>query len=136
MIIPITNTLKRTISLDDEDHGVMNMKRGVLSGRYKDTKLQPLSVLATVLDPRFKLELFSATSSTANARMMLIKECEEYLVKSSSAGPHDQPHPKHRKENKSSTLWSLFDEMLAESEENSVGHSCESLAEIIVEMYF
>ena len=67
--------------------------------------------------------------------MILIKECEEYLVKLSSAGPHDQPHPKRRKGNKSSTLWSLFDEMLAESEENSVGHSCENSAEIMVEMY-
>ena len=55
VIIPITNTLKRTISLDDEDHGVMKMKRGMLSGSYKDTELQPLSVLAIVLDPRLKL---------------------------------------------------------------------------------
>ena len=67
--------------------------------------------------------------------MILIEECEEYLVKLSSAGPHDQPYPKHRKENKSSTLWSLFDELLAESVENSVGHSCENSAEIMVEMY-
>ena len=114
------------------------MKRGMLksiSDRYKDIELQPLCVLATVLDPRFKLKVFSTASSAANARMILIKECEEYLVKLSSAGPHDQPHPKRRKENKSSTLWSLFDEMLAESEENSVGHSCENSAEIMVEMY-
>ena len=138
VIIPIINTLKRTISQDDEDHGVMNMKRGMLksiSDRYKDIELQPLYVLATVLDPRFKLKVFSTASSAANARMILIKECEEYLVKLSSAGPRDQPHPKCRKENKSSTLWSLFDEMLAESEENFVGHSCENSAEIMVEMY-
>ena len=130
VIIPIINTLKRTILQDDEDHGVMNMKRGMLksiSDRYRDIELQPLCtcVLATVLDPRFKLKVFSTASSTANARMMLIKECEEYLVKLSSVGPHDRPHPKRRKENESSTLWSLFDEMLAESEENSVAHSCE-----------
>ena len=29
VIIPIINTLKRTISQDDEEHGVMNMKRGM-----------------------------------------------------------------------------------------------------------
>ena len=114
------------------------MKRGMLksiSDRYRDIELQSLCVLATVLDPRFKLKVFSTASSTANARMILIKECEEYLVKLSSAGPHDRPHPKRRKENESSTLWSLFDEMLAESEENSVAHSCENSAEIMVEMY-
>ena len=84
VMIPIINTLKRTISQNDEDHGVMNMKRGMLksiSDRYKDIELQPLCVLATVLDPRFKLKVFSTASSTANARMILIKECEEYLVK-------------------------------------------------------
>ena len=114
------------------------MKRGMLksiSDRYRDIELQPLCVLATVLDPRFKLKVFSTASSAANARMMLLKECEEYLVKLSSAGPHDRPHPKRRKENESSTLWNLFDEMLAESEENSVAHSCENSAEIMVEMY-
>ena len=41
----------------------------------------------------------------------------------------------YRKENKSSTLWSLFDEMLVESEENSVGHGCENSAKITVQMY-
>lgn len=67
--------------------------------------------------------------------MMLIKECEEYLLKLSSASLNDQPHPKCSKQDKSSTLWSLFDEMLTESEENSEGCSCEDSAEIMVEMY-
>ena len=62
--------------------------------------------------------------STANARMMYIKECEEYLLKSSSAGPSDQPQPKHSKQDKSSTLWSIFDKLLAENEEDSEGYGC------------
>lgn len=138
VIIPIINTLKRTISQDDDDHGIMSMKRGMLkaiSDRYKDIELQPLCILATVLDPRFKLKGFSTAASAANARMMLIKECEEYLLKLSSASLHDQPQPKRSKQDKSSTLWSLFDEMLAESEENSEGRSCGNSAEIMVEMY-
>ena len=139
VIIPIINTLKRIISQDDDDdHGIMSMKRGMLksiSDRYKDIELQPLCILATVLDPRFKLKAFYTASSAANARMMLIKECEEYLLKLSSASPRDQPQPKRSKQDKSSTLWSIFDELLAENEQNSEGHSCENSAEIMVEMY-
>ena len=40
-----------------------------------------LCILATVLDPRFKLKVFYTASSAANARMVLIKEYEEYLLK-------------------------------------------------------
>ena len=43
--------------------------------------------------------------------------------------------PSYGKENKSSTLWSLFDEMLVESEENSVRHGCENSAKIMIQMY-
>ena len=88
----------------------MSMKRGMLksiSDRYNDIELQPLCVLATVLDPRFKLKGFSNASNAANARMILIKECEEYLLKLSSASPDDQPQPKRSKQDKPSTLWSL-----------------------------
>ena len=134
IIIPIINSLKRTISQDDDDHGI---KRGMLkaiSDRYKDIELQPLCILATVLDPRFKLKGFSTASSAANARMILIKECEEYLLKLSSASPHDQPQPKRSKQDKS-TLWNLFDEMLAESEGVSEGYGSGNSTEIMVEMY-
>ena len=113
------------------------MKRGMLkaiSDRYKDIELQPLCVLATVLDPRFKLKGFSTASSAANARMILIKECEKYLLKLSSASPHDQPQPKRSKQDKS-TLWNLFDEMLAESEGVSEGYGSGNSTEIMVEMY-
>ena len=102
IIIPIINSLKKTISQDDDDHGIMSMKRGMLkaiSDRYKDIELQPLCVLAMVLDPRFNLKGFSTASSAANARMILIKECEEHLSKLSSASLHDQPQPKHSKIN-------------------------------------
>ena len=72
-----------------------------ISDRYKDIELHPLCVLATVLDPRFKLKGFSTASSEANARMILIKECEEHLSKLSSVSPHDQPQPKRSKQGKS-----------------------------------
>ena len=84
VIIPIINSLKRTISQNDDDHGIINMKRGMLksrSDRYKDIELQPLCVLVMILDLRFKLKGFSNASNETNARMILIKECDEYLLK-------------------------------------------------------
>ena len=56
IIIPIINSLKRTTSQDDDDHGIMSIKRGMLkavSDRSKDIELQHLCVHATVLDSRF-----------------------------------------------------------------------------------
>ena len=52
VIIPIINSLKRTISQDDDDHGIMSMKRGMLKSiydRYKATELQPLVSLLRCL---------------------------------------------------------------------------------------
>ena len=94
VIFPIINTLKRIISQDDDDHGTVRGMLKSISNRYKDIELQPLCILATVFDPKFKFNLFYTASSATNARMMLIKECEEYPLKLSSASPRDKPQPK------------------------------------------
>ena len=94
VIFPIINTLKRIISQDDDDHRTVRGMLKSISDRYKDIELQPLCILATVFDPKFKFNLFYTASSATNARMMLIKECEEYLLKLSSASPCDKPQPK------------------------------------------
>ena len=47
---------------------------------------------------------------------------------------HDQPQPKCSKQD-TSTLWSLFDEMFAESKGVSEGHDSGNSTEIMVEMY-
>ena len=53
--------------------------------------------------------------------MLLITECEAYL--NSLAAQNDLPQPKHsRKEQAGSTLWNLFDEMLADSENSTEGN--------------
>ena len=63
----ISNHSHYKLSLSqNDDHGIMSMKRGMLKSIYdrynKDIKLQPLCVLATVLDLRFKLKGFSNVS--------------------------------------------------------------------------
>ena len=123
MVIPIINSIKRKIS-EEEDHGIMGMKRGMLrsiTDRFGNLEQQPLCVLATVLDPRFKLNVFSSATYSANARMLLIQEYELWLTNYSDGG--SEPRLKRARtdsqptdKDSSSTLWSLFDEMLAESE--------------------
>ena len=61
IIIPIINTLKVALSTDEDDSGVMRMKRGILTSledRYSNVKQNPLCAIHTVLDPRFKAAIF------------------------------------------------------------------------------
>ena len=76
IIIPIISALKKGISEDDEDHGIMSKS---IQDRYGNVEQESLCVLATSLDPRFKLKGFMSASSSAHARMLLITECEAYL---------------------------------------------------------
>ena len=55
--------------------------------RYGDIEQQPLCVLATVLDPRFKLKVFSI--------ILLIQECELWLSNFSYGG--SKPGPQRAK---------------------------------------
>ena len=71
-------------SEDEDDHGVMSMKRGMLKSiqdRYGNVEQESLCVLATIVDPRFKLKGLMSDSSAAHARMLLITKCEVYLKK-------------------------------------------------------
>ena len=95
-------------------------------------------MLATVLDPRFKLKCFASASSAAHARMLLITECEIYLKKVQSDND-DEPQAKRTKrdsrDKSSSKLWSLFDELIADSENGNEEDDFGSEADMIVEMY-
>ena len=53
--------------------------------------------------------------------MLLVTECESYISSLQQETENDKPQPKcRRKEKASSALWSLFDELIAVSE-NSDG---------------
>ena len=82
IIIPITNTLKLALLTDEEDQGIMAMKRAMmksLEDRYGKVEENPLCAIATVLDPRFKLRVFSSGGRAANARMLVTTECEKVI---------------------------------------------------------
>ena len=145
VIIPIINTLKQSLVLEEDDHGIKAMKRGMLTSledRYGSVEQNSLCALAMIMDPRFKLRAFSTAGNAAHARMLLTTECEEYLSKTTPTkvpSPGDQPQAKRQKvdsDSSSSTLWNLFSEMLADTEKgNSEGLNSGHTAEMMVEMY-
>ena len=106
--------------------------------RYGDVEQNSLCALATIIDPRFKLKCFSTAANASHARMLLTTECENYLTRSAALA-EDQPRSsKHARtdSDSSSSLWSLFGEMLDEAEEATLeGVSSGHTAEMMVEMY-
>ena len=66
-----------------------------ITDRYGDIEQQPLCILATVLDPRFKVKVFSSATCSANARMLLVQECELWLSNFLCGG--NEPQLKHAK---------------------------------------
>ena len=142
IIIPITNTLKLALLTDEEDQGIMAMKRAMmksLEDRYGKVEENPLCAIATVLDPRFKLRVFSSGGRAANARMLVTTECEK-VISSIYDSEKELPAKRSRTESDKppSSLWSFFDDMIEKPsnptngvEENVSGYT----AEVMVEMY-
>ena len=68
--------------------------------------------------------------------MLLVTECESHLSSLRQETEKDTPQPKRsRREKPSSALWSLFDELIAESENSDGSGNCGNEAEVVVEMY-
>ena len=68
VVIP---SIYRVLEITEEDLGVMSMKRAMLTflkHRYQDMESNKYYALATVLDPRFKLLVFSSASASALAK--------------------------------------------------------------------
>ena len=68
--------------------------------------------------------------------MLLVTECENHINSLQQETESDKPQPKHRRKEKTScALWSLFDKLIAESENNDGSGSFGNEAEVVVEMY-
>lgn len=97
-MIPVVNSILCSLQegTSSEDSGVTRMKKEMLSSlksRYSDMESNKCYAIATLLDPRFKLKVFSTSSSKALAKQMLIAECEE-LASSASASDLTETSPK------------------------------------------
>ena len=83
LVIPIVNSIYRALEVLKDDRGIMSMKREMLQSLkqwYDGMESNSFYCLATVLDPRFKLLVFSSTSSVAFCKQMLIAENETLTV--------------------------------------------------------
>ena len=79
IVIPLVNALIRHLESNDNDEGIRNMKSQLLSSlnhRFHGIESIKHYILATVLDPCYKLRCFSCPSKIAAAKEMLIDECK------------------------------------------------------------
>ena len=100
LVIPVVNSILRFLENDinEDDAGVKRMKREMLrslSSRYSDVETNKFYCLATILDPRFKLRVFSSSTSAALAKQMLISEYEQFQASNEYNGDTDAPAAKH-----------------------------------------
>ena len=75
VIILVVNSIMRSLEVSDSDHGVMKMKwemLRLLKEHYKHMESNEYYAIATLLDPRFKQEVFLLSSSAALAKQMLM----------------------------------------------------------------
>ena len=118
LFIPIVNSLNKLLQVDEEDHGIMSMKRKMLlsmQNRFASCETEDLYCLSTLLDPRFKNRVFSSQSSMISSKERLISRCEDYLGSSQSVAcePDTSSVPKRpRKDDSASVLWAQVDEMM------------------------
>ena len=93
VIIPIVNSLKRSLSTTSDDRGITAMKQAMLlslNQRYSNIEDIKVYALATALDPCFKLCVFTSASSKASIRQMLIEGYEEMEEAEASSEPPEK----------------------------------------------
>ncbi|XP_026087257.1 zinc finger BED domain-containing protein 4-like [Carassius auratus] len=117
-VIPAVTVLQRFLSREtDDDHGIKTMK-GTLAAavrrRFSDVEEQPLYSIATLLDPRYKNLFFSNTNTAANAKEMLMRELLRSSREEENHDLHEPPARKSRRDQASSRLDSIFDEIADE----------------------
>ena len=86
LVIPIINSLQRKLIVEDDDMGIMSMKRKMslsIADRFADIERHEFYSLSTLLDPRFKDEVFSSHAAVVHSREQLLVKCEEIISSSS-----------------------------------------------------
>ena len=148
LIIPVVNSLIHFLDnvFSDEDEGVRTMKRKMLQSirtRFMGMETTKLYVIPTLLDPRFKIRVFSSQTAIIQAKQSLI---EEYILFQSSnseaATVENDSSPATKKRHvdtecqEESSLWLSFDSMIQTGEEMDAASSeSYSSAEVNVEKY-
>ena len=128
-MIPVVNSLVHFLenTSTDKDEGVRTMKRKMLlslNNRYATIETNKFYALPTLLDPRFKVWVFSSTSSVIQARQCLTAEFISFqsTIVEAAIQNNDPPaakrhHKDHRPAQKQSSLWSSFESMIQTGDE-------------------
>lgn len=131
IVIPIVNSIIRSLETEDNDSGVSQMKRQMLvslHARFADIESNKLYVMATILDPRFKQRVFSTASSAALAKQMLISEYEALSLSVVTDTSSTQPTKRSRVDKAESVLWQYCDEIIENtSSESSASQSIDMI---------
>jgi len=72
-VIPVVTTLIVTLERHDNDSGVQTMKSVLVEDikrRFKDMMDEPLFVLATAVDPRYRMAMFDAEQQTKTTALL------------------------------------------------------------------
>uniref|UniRef100_A0A1A7XZU5 HAT C-terminal dimerisation domain-containing protein n=1 Tax=Iconisemion striatum TaxID=60296 RepID=A0A1A7XZU5_9TELE len=134
-VIPAIQALKRLLTKTvPTDQGVKTSKSTLLDAvtkRFDHIEAEPLYVLATILDPRYKDRHF--TTSKRQARQMLQERLESALDPCVSLYTPDEPQAQMTKVegNSSTSLLDMYTEILKENED---GTQLAGLSDADVEM--
>jgi len=138
LFIPIVNSLSKLLQVDDEDYGIMAMKRKMLLSmqtRFGSCEGQDIYYLSTILDPRFKNRVFSSQAEMRRSQERLIIKCEETIqVNTAESSPRSQDIPSKRartnqRSDAGSILWATVDDIIKEydSEPDDDYTACEKM---------
>ena len=128
VVIPVVNSIMRSLEISESDAGVMKVKREMLRSlrqQYRQMESNEFYAIATLLDPRFKKSVFFCSSSAVLAKQILIAANErlEDLDKKSSTTTTKRARVEPDDDStavakKSSLLWKYCDELMDESAES------------------
>ena len=126
IVIPVVNSILRYLEsgISEDDMGIRRMKREMLqslNSRYSHVETNKFYCLSTILDPRFKLRVFSSSTTAALAKQMLISEYEQFQVSQASNAtnadtdpPAAKRSPQSTSQESSSVLWTLCNDIIGE----------------------
>ncbi|XP_013880066.1 zinc finger BED domain-containing protein 4 [Austrofundulus limnaeus] len=142
-VIPSIHVLIRFLSKESEDdQGIQTMKTTLLDAvrrRFKHIESEPLYTVATLLDPRYKDKYFTNAENLGNAKTALkaaVLKTEGQLKTTTPPADETVSEPMKktpRTEGASSSLGSIFDEILEESS-TAAGPSEQITPGAIIEM--
>ena len=136
-VIPVVTALQMTLERHDNDSGVQTMKSVLLSdikNRFTDMYDQPLFVVATVVDPRYKLKFFS-DAQQQSVTQLLITEVRRVTTPATDSNSELPPATKRPRVEAASKLSGVMQEIVSHGLQSSQTAAVSDKAEEQVRLY-